>query len=260
MPANFSVTSLGGGTVSLNFFKDDSATEYEVVEVITDSTEERTVGKYLKSPILIQGLNNNFPYFYKVRAINEFGSSEFTELLGATPSPSNSKVLIVNGFDRIAGTSNSFDFILEHGNAVYANGYSFDAASNEAIINGNLNLSDYAIVDWILGEEGAATSAFDENEKSLIQNYIFSGGRLFVSGSEIGYDMYEKGNSSDKLFYENVLKAKYISDAAGGTGGAYSIEGVSNSLFDGYSFNFDNGEHGNYDVCLLYTSPSPRDS
>ena len=183
-----------------------------------------------------------------MRAINEFGSSEFTELLGSTPSPSNSKVLIVNGFDRIAGTSNSFDFILEHGDAVYANGYSFDAASNEAIINGNLNLSDYAIVDWILGEEGAATSAFDENEKNLIQDYILSGGRLFVSGSEIGYDMYEKGNNSDKLFYENVLKAEYISDAAGGTGGAYSIEGVSNSLFDGYSFNFDNGKHGNYDV------------
>ena len=72
---------------------------------------------------MVQGLNNNFPYFYKVRAINEFGSSEFTELLGSTPSPSNSKVLIVNGFDRIAGTSNSFDFILEHGDAVYANGY-----------------------------------------------------------------------------------------------------------------------------------------
>ena len=248
VPANFSVTSLGGGTVSLNFFKDDSATEYEVVEVITDSTEERTVGKFLKSPILIQGLNNNFPYFYKVRAINEFGSSEFTELLGATPSPSNSKVLIVNGFDRIAGTSNSFDFILEHGNAVYANGYSFDATSNEAIINENLNLSDYPIVDWILGEEGAATSAFDANEKVLIQDYILNGGRLFVSGSEIGYDLYEKGNNSDKLFYENVLKAEYISDAAGGTSGAYSIEGVSNSLFDGYSFNFDNGEHGNYDV------------
>ena len=52
--------------------------------------------------------------------------------------------------------------------------------------------------------------------------------------------MYEKGNNSDKLFYENILKAEYISDAAGGTGGAYSIEGVSNSLFDGYSLNYDN--------------------
>ena len=139
MPENFSIINLGGGVISINFFNDDSATEYEVVEVISDSSEERSVGKFLKSPILVQGLNNNFPYFYKVRAINEFGSSEFTELLGSTPSPSNSKVLIVNGFDRIAGTSNSFDFILEHGDAVYANGYSFDAASNEAIINGNLN-------------------------------------------------------------------------------------------------------------------------
>ena len=30
--------------------------------------------------------------------------------------------------------------------------------------------------------------------------------------------------------------------------GVYEIEGVPNSLFNGYSFSFDNGDHGNYNV------------
>ena len=248
IPANYFVESLGGGMVSVNFSNDENAIDYEVVEIISDSTQGRIVGKFLKSPILIQGLKDNTPYFYKVRASNQFGFSEFTELLGSTPSPANSKVLIVNGFDRVTGTTNTFDFILEHGNAIYINGYSFDGASNEAIINEKIKLNNYEIVDWILGEEGAATSAFDEKEKALVQDYILNGGRLLVSGSEIGYDMSEKGNNSDRIFYENILKAEYVSDAAGGTSGVYEIEGVSNSLFNGYTFNFDNGENGNYDV------------
>ena len=66
--------------------------------------------------ILVQGLTDSTPYFYKVKAINEFGESDFTELLGTTPSASGSKVLIVN-FDRISGHT-LFDFILEHGNAI----------------------------------------------------------------------------------------------------------------------------------------------
>ena len=88
----------------------------------------------------------------------------------------------------------------------------------------------------------------DENEKKIIEGYILNGGRLFISGSEIGYDLVEKGSLSDLKFYEDYFKAQYISDAAGGTSGVYSVEGVPNSLFDGYSFSFDNGENGNYNV------------
>ena len=106
---------------------------------------------------------------------------------------------------------NSFDFILEHGNAIYINGYTFDSASNESVINGLVKLDDYVIVDWILGEEGAATSSFDEKEKTLVQNYIINGGRLFVSGSEIGYDLVEKGTLSDNIFYENINELSGLS-------------------------------------------------
>ena len=247
-PEAISISSMGSGVISIDVKNDDSALQYDVVEVDPETSKEDSVGKFLKSPFLIQGLNNNKAYYYKVRAINEYGSSEFTEILGASPSPERSKVLIINGFDRTVGTTNTFDFIFEHGEAVRKNSYTFDSASNEAVINGTVKLTEFPIVNWILGEEGTATSSFDEDEKRIVKNYILNGGRLFISGSEIGYDLVEKGSLSDVKFYEDFLKAKYISDAAGGTSGVYSVEGVTNSFLDGYTFSFDDGNNGNYNV------------
>jgi hypothetical protein len=140
----------------------------------------------------LQNLSNDEPYFIKIRAENDYGSSKYTELLGVIPSQNSSKILIVNGFDRVYGTDNTRDFILQHGSAIHKNNYIFDSASNEAVINGHIKLNDYKIIDWILGEEGAATSSFDEKEQSLIEEFLFNGGKLFISGSKIGYHLFGK--------------------------------------------------------------------
>ena len=97
-------------------------------------------------------------------------------------------------------------------------------------------------MDWILGEEGTATSSFNKIEQSLIQEFLMDGGKLFISGSEIGYDLSEKGDEKDKLFYEKFLRAEYKADAAGGKQGNYNIIGTQGSLFEGLTFSFDDGE------------------
>ena len=105
---------------------------------------------------------------------------------------------------------------------------------------------NYQFVDWILGEEGTATSAFTGSEQNIVKAFLDSGRFLFVSGSEIGYDLAGQGSTSDDQFYTNYLKADYISDAAGEI---YSGYGVNNSIFNGISnITFDNGTHGTYDV------------
>ena len=87
---------------------------------------------------------------------------------------------------------------------------------------------------------------FDENEKNYRGLYLkwWSSFHLWFGNLMISL----KKGLSDLKFYEDYFKAQYISDAAGGTSGVYSVEGVPNSLFDGYSFSFDNGENGNYNV------------
>lgn len=247
-PTNFNVVNVGKGLASIEFLGSDNATFFEVIRVYSNSNQTESLGQFSSSPILLENLNDNESYFIKLKAINAYGSSKHTEVLGVIPSANSPKVLIVNGFDRVTGTNNTFDFIKEHGSALHNNDYIFDSASNEAIINKYIKLTDYQIVDWILGEEGTATSSFNDIEQSLIQEFLMDGGKLFVSGSEVGYDLSDKGDTNDKLFYEKFLRANYISDAAGGRQSNYNAYGVQGTLFDGVNLSFDDGTQGSYDV------------
>ncbi len=247
-PTNFNVVNVGKGLASIEFLGSDNATFFEVIRVYSNSNQTESLGQFSSSPILLENLNDNESYFIKLKAINAYGSSKHTEVLGVIPSANSPKVLIVNGFDRVTGTNNTFDFIKEHGSALHNNDYIFDSASNEAIINKYIKLTDYQIVDWILGEEGTATSSFNDIEQSLIQEFLMDGGKLFVSGSEVGYDLSDKGDTNDKLFYEKFLRANYISDAAGGRQTNYNAYGVQGTLFDGVNLSFDDGTQGSYDV------------
>ena len=247
-PINFNVVNVGKGLASIEFSGSDNATFFEVIRVYSNSNQTESLGQFSSSPILLENLNDNESYFIKLKAINAYGSSKHTEVLGVIPSANSPKVLIVNGFDRVTGTNNTFDFIKEHGSALHNNDYIFDSASNEAIINKYIKLTDYQIVDWILGEEGTATSSFNDIEQTLIQEFLMDGGKLFVSGSEVGYDLSDKGDTNDKLFYEKFLRANYISDAAGGRQANYNAYGVQGTLFDGVNLSFDDGTQGSYDV------------
>ena len=247
-PINFNVVNVGKGLASIEFSGSDNATFFEVIRVYSNSNQTESLGQFSSSPILLENLNDNESYFIKLKAINAYGSSKHTEVLGVIPAANSPKVLIVNGFDRVTGTNNTFDFIKQHGSALHNNDYLFDSASNEAIINKYIKLTDYQIVDWILGEEGTATSSFNDIEQTLIQEFLMDGGKLFVSGSEVGYDLSDKGNTNDKLFYEKFLRANYISDAAGGRQANYNAYGVQGTLFDGINLSFDDGTQGSYDV------------
>ena len=170
-------------------------------------------------------------------------------MLGVVPSSEQVDFLIVNGFDRVSGTSNTFDFIRQHGSSINSNGRAFDSASNEAIIEDDINIMNYQFVDWILGEEGTSTGVFSSIEQAIIKTYLESGRFLFISGSEIGYTLEAQGSSADREFYQNYLKADYISDAAGGHQGVYSGYGTTSSIFNSItSIAYDNGTHGTYDV------------
>ena len=248
-PSRLIIKNVGSGDVMIDFQGAQAADIYIALRGYLDNNTLDTLGIYTQRPIIIDNLTAGEPYFLSISATNDFGSSPQTELLGVIPTTGNVKCLIINGFDRVNGTTNTFDYIKQHGSAFHAQGYPFDNATNEAVIDGDIDLDNYAVVDWILGEEGTATSSFTGAEQDLVESYLENGGFLFASGSEIGYDLASQGSASDGQFFQNYLKANYISDAAGGQQGTYSGYGVTNSLFDGISdITFDNGTHGTYDV------------
>ena len=192
------------------------------------------------------------PYYFKVAAVNSGGEGVASEVVAATPTAGQADVLIVNGFDRLGRTqnpeqsgaqrvrprqSNSFDYAVQVASAIEATAptVSVDTASNEAVISGDVDLDDYQAVIWILGEESSADDTFNATEQTLAANYLAAGGKLFVSGAEIAWDLDNLNNG--RAFYENQLRADYVADDAN----AYDVAGTAGSIFDGLSFSFDDG-------------------
>ena len=249
-PSNLYMKNIGQGSIKIDFTGSENASNFIVLRGYLDVVGGLdTVGIFSERPIIIDNLVEGDSYFLSVVARNSLGSSEPTEMLGVIPSSDDVKALIVNGFDRVNGTNNTFDFIRQHGSALHTHGISFDATSNEAVVSQQIDLLDYQFIDWILGEEGTSTSVFSYSEQNKIIEYLESGKFLFISGSEIGYDLEAQGSDTDKDFYQNYLKADYISDAAGGHQGVYSGYGLSNTMFDGINnITYDNGSQGTYNV------------
>lgn len=129
---------------------------------------------------------------------------------------------------------NTFDFPFVHGKSIANAGFSFSSASDEAVEDSLLNLTDYTFVDLIYGEEkttkwqtpfadstnGIRFKVFPEKMIRVVTNYLESGGNIFVSGSYIGSDMFIGKNkeSDDYKFCTDFLKYKLSSDHAVRTG------------------------------------------
>ncbi|MCC7476408.1 MAG: fibronectin type III domain-containing protein [Pirellulales bacterium] len=212
----------------------------------------------------LTGYDPNMPYYFRVVAVNSGGESSPSEVVTALPSGGFKQVLIVSGFDRFDRTqdfqyttpltlpsganvtvdrvyaryNNSFDYVVQVQSAIQAAkpGVHVATASNEAVISGAVNLNNYDSIIWILGNESTANSTFNATEQTLVTNFINAGGNLFLSGSEIGWDLDQQNNG--RTFYENVLKGNYVADDAG----TYTAVAAGGGIFAGMSnLVFSNG-------------------
>jgi hypothetical protein len=215
--------------------------------------------------------------YFRVSATNAGGESMPTETVAARMvAGAGGRILIVNGFDRLDRTlnptqttpidydppftpgtgntfervrprfSNAYDYVVQAAEAIemFGTAIRFDTASNEALIAGQVSLSGYAAVIWMSGEEGVADKTFDATEQSLVTSYLNAGGKLFVSGAEIGFEL--DGSGVAPAFYNGQLRADYLAD--NGAGGSNTATGAAGSIFAGISLAFDKGTSGTYNV------------
>ena len=177
--------------------------------------------------------------YYRISSIksnSDFSESNWSNVLGVGDFSSEKECLIVDGFNRESGSwrGPGHAFALKYGKALEVLSLDFRTIKNSELLNTLFNLDDYDIVFWILGDESTVDETFSHEEQALVKSYLESGGYLFVSGSEVGWDLDYKGDSQDNSFYYNYLKAKYISDDAISN----SAIGVINSSMDECSFLF----------------------
>lgn len=213
---------------------------------------------------LVTGLAAGQTHYFRVAATNAGGESMPSVPAGVRlPASGTPRILVVNGFDRLNRTMNvretspsgiggpsggpqtydrillhrmnSFDYVVQHGEAIHSAGENFDSCQNEAVISGDMQLADYDIVVWILGEESTADKTFDATERAAVQAFLAGGGHLFVTGAEIGWELVAQGVASS--FYQNVLRANYLAD----DGGSYQATGAAGSILAGIVMDFPPG-------------------
>ncbi len=249
VPKSFCVLNNGSGSIRIKI-KDYSENSGCIVMHSTDGINFTQIpGLQNDTNILISNLTNEIIHYFKIAGVNNFDTSNYSEVLAAVPSSFSTRVLIVNGFDRNT-SGNTFDFIIQHGKSVLACGYLFNSSTNDAFTDNLLHLNQFSIVDYISGEESTIDETFSSTEQTQISNYLNQGGKLFVNGSEIAWDLDNKGSASDKNFINNYLKTQYVNDAPNGQSAIfYGCTPMATQMFNTISpFNFDNGTHGTYNV------------
>lgn len=249
VPVSFRVVAEAQASLSLKFEVPNYATGFEAY-ISRDGINFDLAEDVSVNSIKFDSLSIDSVYYFKVRAYNENGQSGFTEVLAGIPTMVVHRNLIVNGFDRVSGTNNTFDYITRYGLPLLEIDEPFVSASNEAVFRNQISLKSYDIVIWMLGDESTADETFNSLEQENVKDYLNGGGKLFVSGAEIGWDLVDKGGDSDKEFYADYLRAEYISDAPNDESGTYyTTTPISNSIFDGLDdIKFDDGSHGTFDV------------
>ncbi len=271
-PAGLSARSTESGQVALAWSAPpccdgvggDAATSFKVYQ----STDGRAFdnGTHAANPSLIV---SNVPpgtlRFFRVTAINGGGESFPTPVV-AVRTPETGKgtsFLIVDGFQRLdqaalvpqyeasnLGTDrrmflermNRYDYVVEHGKALAACGLAFDGAASKAVERGDVALSDYPALDWFVGEDSVADAVLGDSEQSLLATYLHDGGKLLISGSNIGYDLVDQGRAP--AFYRDFLRTAYLGDDAD----THDFAGVPGGPFEGLAGSFDDGSGGTYEV------------
>lgn len=207
--------------------------------------------------------------YYRVAATNAGGESMPSEVL-AIRRPFNgvADILIVNGFDRlrrqqnpiqtftqppsVAGQSierqiwraaNSFDYVIFFAESLAADERDFTTCSNEAVSLGNVSLADYSVVIWAAGQDSVEDEALSLAEQSALSLYLSQGGKLFISGSDIGFDLI--GNGGGAAFMQNTLKAGYVSNDSN----AFQVTAVADGILEGLgAFSFSPASGAPYEV------------
>ncbi len=91
-------------------------------------------------------------------------------------------------------------------------------------------LSQYQYVIWFTGNDWSST--LTSTDQTNLANFLDNGGKLFITGQDIGYDI---GYAS---FYGNYLHASYASDDTD----LYGLNGVSGDIMDEISISIYGGD------------------
>ncbi len=225
--------------------------------------------------ITLSGLATDTALYFRVAAVNPGGESLPSEVVGCrrASNAAAQRVLVVNAFPRLdrftnlrqtptanvwappgnTGTmdrihprsNNSFDYVVQHGDAVSAFGVPFDSCSKAAINASQVSLAGYGVVIWAAGQE--LTNTIDATAQSRLTTFLQNGGGLFVSGSEIAGDLGRASSpAASRTFLQSRLHVTLASDTHTNSQSYTAVADSGGILVGESSATIDNGAKGIY--------------
>lgn len=195
-------------------------------------------GTVTAQPFLdLPGDDEDRPLVVRVTALNAGGESRASGAVAARAAADGkpSRVLLVDAYDRqdawVREDQNHRDYLVEHALAIADLGpeWGFDGAEDEALLDGDLDLSTYRVAIWNLGRESVEHETFSDAAQRQVSSFLQQGGCVFASGSEIAWDLDLQGSASDKAFVQQWFGAGLADDDAG----SRKVVGVPGDVFDG---------------------------
>jgi hypothetical protein len=99
-------------------------------------------------------------------------------------------------------------------------------------------LENFPVVVW---QCGWAFPTVDADDRAALASYLDRGGNLFITGQDIGWEMYDDGGAA-RTWYNNYLHADYVNDDTN----MLSLQGVAGDpISDGLSMNISGGDGAN---------------
>ena len=209
-----------GETISIDWEPSDGAESYIVWFSDDGQVWDRARTRGVQAPpFRADGLAADHVHV-RVTAVNAAGESDPSDAYVTRVSPEPAAILLVDANDRWQGDpvrANPMGMGHTH-LARYAAvlGATVDSVDDAILEDQEVQLHRYAIVIWILGSESEAHLTFDFRQRELIAEYLDGGGRLIVTGSELGYDLNRVADAAE--FMHDYLHLEYESDNAGAYG------------------------------------------
>lgn len=181
---------------------------------------------------LQQGFPQNTTIYFRLQAYDNASIpniSDFSSEYALRISNSGPKVLIVDAFHRRDGywQQAGHAFAVEYAKMLTDWNIAFDTASNLALRDSSVQLSNYETVIYFAGDENSR--ALDVVEQSMIAAYLQNGGQLLISGSDLAGHLGQSGSAADSTFLHDYLRSTF----SGKTGTAGEISGESGTAFSG---------------------------
>jgi hypothetical protein len=235
---------LGAASTGFRLYRSTDAANWTLV------ADESALGVQAQSHTAT-GLADGTTYYFRVAPVNGGVEGVPSLVFPVRIKAGARKALVVHGFDRwtrkatAPATNAPHAFLVRYAEALANAGYAFDTADNLRVIDQTMALGGYGSVWWMLGDESTTDEAFSYQEQLRVQDYLAAGGKLFVSGSEILWDLVSKqAFPNDTPFAQNYLKAGFSSDGSAGNG--YAFSGIAGTVCSGTAGAFDNGTGGTY--------------